>query len=250
MSNHIESAVREQSERRPLPRETATWSAPLVFLWESFRALLPTLAVDVAGTTLVYYLLVPHFSQSSIWPVLGASFVPIASNIVNFVRRRSIDIVGLIILLGMIMSLIPAAFAGTQRLLLLRESFFTGLIGVVLLISPFVMRHPVFYYVFREFLTANDALPEEHFAVLWRAPHFRRGVRFVTIVWGAVMLGDFVMRAFIALRMNIGFALGIAPLLTTILLLMLGAATAIWLGREASRILKDERLAVGIVAKN
>lgn len=211
-------------------------STPLSFLWESFRALLPTLIVDVAGTTIVYYLLVPHFAQSSIWPILGASLVPVASNITNFVRRRSADIVGLIILVGMIASLIPAAFGGSQRLLLVRESFFTGLIGLGLLVSTFVVRRPVFYYIFREFLTANDALPKEHFEVLWRAVHFRRGVRIVTIVWGAVLLGDFVMRGFIALQMSVSFALGVAPVLTTTLLLMLGAATAVWLGRETSRV--------------
>lgn len=220
-----------------MPDQAKSRPAPLAFLWESFRALLPTLAVDVAGTIAVYYLLLNFFSLSSIWPILGASLVPVASNIVNFVRRRSIDIIGLIILLGMIMSLIPAAFGGSQRLLLVRESFLTGLIGLVLLISPFVMRHPIFYYIFREFLTADDKLPREHFDVLWRAAHFRRGVRIVTIVWGAVMLGNFVMRAFIALRMNVGFALGVAPVLTTVLLLLLGAATAIWLGRETTRIL-------------
>jgi hypothetical protein len=212
-------------------------STPLEFLWESFRALLPTLFVDVAGTIAVYYVLVIVISQSSIWPILGASLVPAASNIVNFARRRSIDIIGLIILLGLIVGLIPAVFGGTQRLLLLRESFFTGLIGAALLISPFVMRHPIFYYIFREFLTADEKLPDEHFSVLWRAAHFRRGVRAVTIVWGAVMIGDFVMRAFIALRMNIGFALGVAPLLSIILLLLLGVATAIWLGRETAQIL-------------
>ncbi|MGH7737067.1 MAG: VC0807 family protein [Candidatus Tyrphobacter sp.] len=218
-----------------------TGETPLAFLWESFRALLPTLSVDVLGTIVVYYVLLPHFSASSIWPILGASLVPIASNIANFARRRSVDIIGLIILLGMIVGLIPAAFGGTQRMLLIRESFLTGLIGVVLLVSPFVMRQPIFYYVFREFLTANDKLPEGHFEVLWRAAYFRRGVRVVTIVWGAVMLGDFVMRAFIALRMSVGFALGVAPVLTTILLLILGVATAIWLGHETSRVLNRKR---------
>jgi hypothetical protein len=241
MSHRAGSAERQGRERYSSVRGTATRAAPVAFLWESFRALLPTLAVDVAGTTLVYYLLVPHFSQSSIWPILGASLVPIASNVVNLVRRRSIDIVGLIILLGIVVSLIPAAFGGSPRLLLLRESFFSGLIGLGLLVSSFVLRYPVFYYVLREFLTANDALPAEHFAVLWRDSHFRRSVRIVTIAWGALLLGDFVLRAFIALRMNIGFALGVAPVLTTILLLATGAATAIWLERETSRILKHVR---------
>jgi hypothetical protein len=211
------------------------------FLWESFRALLPTLIVDVAGTTAVYYVLASRFAPSSIWPILGASLVPVASNIVNILRRRSADIVGVLILLAMIGGLIPAAFGGTQRLLLVRESFFSGAIGMGVLVSSLVMPCPVAYYVFREFLTANDALPPEHFTVLWRAAHFRRGARVASIVWGAVLLGDFVMRAFIALQMNVAFALGVAPLLTTILLLLLGIATAVWLGREIATILGHSR---------
>src|ERR1700747_717492 len=97
------------------------------FLWESFRALLPTLAIDVGGTTAVYYILSRYYPNTSIWPILGASLVPAASNIVNLVRRRTVDIVGLLILLGMICGLIPAAFGGTQRMLLVRESFISGL---------------------------------------------------------------------------------------------------------------------------
>ena len=210
---------------------------PLRFLWHSVRALLPTLAVDVGGTTIVYYLLAPHFAQTSIWPVLGASLVPAASNLLNFARRRSIDIVGLIILLGMIVGLVPAAFGGSQRLLLVRESFVTGLIGLVLVISPFVMRKPLFYYIMREFLTANDALPPQHFEILWRTAYFRHGIRTVTIAWGALLLGEFALRGFMAIRMNVGFVLGVAPVLLTTLLLLAGIATAVWLGGAISRAL-------------
>ncbi len=210
---------------------------PLAVLWQSFRALLPTLIFDVGGTTIVYYLLAPHFPSTSIWPIVGASLVPVASNIFNAIRRRSVDIVGLIILLGLIAGIIPTAFGGSQRLLLLRESFFTGLIGLVFFVSAFVMKKPIFYYVMKEFLTANDALPESHFAFLWGSSYFRQGTRIVTFAWGALLLGDFVLRAFIALNMSIGFALGVAPILSTILLLMMGAATGFWLSNAISRAL-------------
>jgi intracellular septation protein A len=233
--HHPVSKATPQSKRAAQPspaRET-----PVRFLWQSIRALLPTLAIDVGGTTIVYYVLVPHFSSSSIWPVLGASLVPAASNLVNFARRRSIDIVGLIILLGMVVGLVPAAFGGSQRLLLVRESFVTGFIGLVLVISPFVMRKPIFYYVMREFLTANDSLPEKHFEILWRTAYFRRGIRWVTVAWGALLLGEFCLRGFMALRMNIGFVLGVAPVLLTILLLLAGVATAVWLGGAIARAL-------------
>jgi hypothetical protein len=198
------------------------------FLWASIRALLPTLAFDIAGTMLVYYLLLPHFGSTSIWPVLGASLVPLISNVYNFVRRRSFDIVGIIVLIGLLVGVIPAVFGGGQRLLLVRESFVSGLIGAVLLLSA-ILHRPLAYYVIREFLTANEALPHERWDLLWRENYFRHTIRAMTIFWGALLLGEFVLRAFMALRMNIAFVLGAAPVLFTILLLMAGLFTAFWL---------------------
>jgi hypothetical protein len=221
------------AKERPPPEETL-WA----FLWESFRALLPTLAIDVGGTTLVYYVLARFYPSTNIWPILGASLVPAASNVVNLARRRTVDIVGLLILLGMIGGLVPALLGGTQRLLLIRESFVSGLLGLVLLVSPFVMRRPIGYYVIREFLTANDALPEDHFEILWRTAYFRHGVRIVTIAWGALLVGELVLRAFMALTMNVGLVLSISPIIFTLLMLLAGVATAIWLSSAISRALR------------
>ena len=187
----------------------------------------------------VYYLLVPHFPNTSIWPILGASLVPSISNVTNFVRRKSWDIVGLIILVGMIGGLVPAAFGGTQRTLLVRESFITGLLGAILLLSVFVMRRPIGYYVIREFLTANDALPAEHFDVLWRKRSFRQGVRAVTMGWGILLLGELVLRAFMAMRMNVAIVLSVSPVILTTLMLLAGLATAVWLGREIAHALRE-----------
>jgi hypothetical protein len=233
MPQVVEQESRTASASTPDPR------APLRFLGESFRALIPTLLVDVGGTMIVYYILTRFFVSSSIWPLVGASLVPAVSNIVNIARRRSVDIIGVIILIGLIAGIVPAIFGGAQRLLLLRESFVTGAVGAVLLVSPFVMRRPIGYYVMREFLTANETLPHEHFDVLWRTRYFRHGVRVVTIAWGALLVGEFVLRGFMALRMNIAFVLGVAPILLTILMLLAGAATAIWLGSAIKRALRE-----------
>jgi hypothetical protein len=221
------------AKERPAPEET-----PWQFLWESFHALLPTLAIDVGGTTLVYFVLARFYPSTSIWPILGASLVPAVSNVVNLMRRKTVDIVGLLILLGMIGGLIPAALGGTQRLLLIRESFVSGLLGLILLISPFVMRRPIGYYVIREFLTANDALPEQHFEILWRTGYFRRGVRIVTLAWGALLLGELVLRAFMALTMNVALVVSVSPVIFTTLMLLAGVATAIWLSGAISRALR------------
>lgn len=215
-------------ERRPHPEHALSAAELRKFLWASIRALLPTLAFDIAGTMGVYYLLLPHFGNTSIWPILGASLVPVLSNVFNFVRRHSFDVVGIIVLLGLVIGMLPAVFGGTQRLLLVRESFVTGLLGVVLLVSA-LRRRPLAYYVIREFLTANEALPHERWDMLWQCGYFRHTIRAMTIGWGALLVGEFVLRAFMALRMNVAFVLGAAPLLVTILLLLAGLATAFWL---------------------
>lgn len=209
--------------------------APQKLFWSSFRALLPTLAFDVGGTMLVYFVLSRFFANTSIWPLLGASLVPSISNVFNFVRRGSIDIVGIIVLIGLLVGIVPALFGGSPRLLLVRESFVTGLVGLVLLVSGF-FRRPLAYYVVREFLTANEALPHERFLLLWDDWKFRRGIRIMTIAWGALLLGEFVARAFMALRMNVAFVLGAAPLMFTLLLLVAGAINAVWLGRAIRRV--------------
>ncbi|HKE37584.1 MAG TPA: hypothetical protein VKB39_09130, partial [Candidatus Baltobacteraceae bacterium] len=94
------------------------------------------------------------------------------------------------------------------------------------------------YYVIREFLTANDALPEEHFDVLWRTRYFRRGVRAVTTAWGALLLGELVLRAFMAFTMNVGLVVSLSPIIFTSMMLLAGVATAIWLSGAISRALK------------
>lgn len=210
------------------PHHQVSAAALLSFLWASIRALLPTLAFDIAGTMAVYYLLLPHFGKTSIWPILGASLVPAISNVYNFVRRRTFDVVGIIILIGLLVGVLPAIFGGSQRLLLVRESFVNGALGVVLIAST-LRRRPLAYYVIREFLTANEALPHERWDTLWRSRYFRRTIRAMTIGWGALLLGEFVLRAFMALRMNVAFVLGASPVLFTILLLIAGLLTAFWL---------------------
>lgn len=187
----------------------------------------------------VYYIMLGQFPKNSIWPLVGASLVPVISNIFNFIRHRTVDIVGIIVLIGLIAGIVPAILGGSQRLLLVRESFVTGAIGAVLLISGFFVK-PLGYYIVREFLTANEALPHERWDVLWRHWYFRRGIRIFTIAWGALLLGEFVLRAFMALTLSVAFVLGVAPLLLTILLLIAGVISAVWLSHAIKVVLSME----------
>lgn len=216
-------------EEQAIPLHHAVSAAELRrFLWASIRELLPTLAFDIAGTMAVYYALLPQFGPTSIWPILGASMVPAISNLFNFVRRHSWDVVGIIVLIGLLVGVIPAVLGGTQRILLLRESFVTGALGLILLLSA-ALHRPLAYYVIREFLTANEALPHERWDVLWECGFFRHTIRGITLGWGSLLLGEFVLRAFMALKWNVAIVLGAGPIFITILLAIAGVITAFFL---------------------
>lgn len=210
---------------------------PTQILWESVRALLPALVVDTAGATAVYFVLAPHFPENSVWPVLGASLVPIASNVFNFVRRRTFDVIGLIVLLGLIVGALPAAFGASGRVLLLGQSFLTALIGLAFIVATLFMRESIMYYVAREVLTANDALPQQELQALWRSPSFSRGAKRITIAWGVVLLGEFWIRAVMSLRWNVGLVIAVGPFVLTGLLVCAGLLTAVWFRGELARAL-------------
>jgi hypothetical protein len=72
---------------------------------------------------------------------------------------------------------------GGPRLLLLRESLITGVLGLVLLISLLFPR-PLMYYMAES--TASKHSPEEvgRFELLWEKPRFVHCMYLMTTVWG------------------------------------------------------------------
>lgn len=200
------------------------------FLSASGRALLPNVILDVGGTIGVFLSLAPHFAASSIVPLLAASLVPIVGIILSVVRKRRVDIIGVIVLVGLLASIAGAAFGGGQRLLLLRESFSTGAIGFALFISP-IFPKPIGYYIIRHFITANETSHGLCFERLYESELFRRTLRETTFFWGVLLLVEFGLRVFMALTLPVVFVVAVSPVILNGLMLFGGIASAYWMSR-------------------
>ena len=76
---------------------------------------------------LTYVLLtsyVPRFSQVV---ALGLSAIfPTVNGLITIARRRHLNIIGAIVLIGILVSVVAARVGGDPKLLLIRESFVTG----------------------------------------------------------------------------------------------------------------------------
>jgi hypothetical protein len=118
--------------------------------------------------------------------------------------------------IGFAVSIIGVLLGGSQKLLLIRESFVTGAVGLACLVSlPFPQ--PLGYYFARQFMTGNDPQKVARFAQLWHYPDFRRAVRALTAFWGCLLLGELLLRTVMVLTLPVSTVLAISPIAFNVL---------------------------------
>ncbi|WP_171167814.1 VC0807 family protein [Streptomyces sp. I05A-00742] len=131
----------------------------------------------------------------------------------GMIRRRHVDALGLFTLCLMLVGALMSLVTGDPRVLLVRDSWLFGLIGLWIL-GTLPTRRPFFMFMARTVVTAK--LGETG----WRAwasrwdtePAFRRRARVLTAVWGAVFTLDAAVRVILALTLPVGSV----PLVSTL----------------------------------
>jgi len=203
------------------------------FVMMSLRQLVPGLFLNIACTLILYSFLRPHFPPTSVIPLLVASLCPVLANVFSLARHRRLDIFGVMVLIGLMVSVAGVLLGGGPRLLLLRESFVSGASGVVMLAS-LVLPRPLGYYFARQLLTANDSETGAAFAALWQDRPFRRAMQGGTVFWGCLLLGEFGVRVAMVLTLPVVLVLAISPLVLNAMIFGGVMVSAIWGSRLLS----------------
>ncbi len=207
------------------------------FLWRILRGLLPSFLINIVCMLIIYSLLAPHFSSSSIIPLLAASIFPILGNFISFLRYRRLDIIGITILFGLLVSIIAIMLGGGPQLLLIRESFTTGAIGLLLL-GSLIFPKPLGYYFARHFLSGGKLAEMTNFSELWQISFFRNSLRGGTVFWGILLVGEFILRILIVFTLPTVFVLAFSPILFNGFIIIGIMVSAIWAKSMYSRLRK------------
>lgn len=210
------------------------------FLLSVLRGLGPSLFLSVLCTVIVYALLSPHFPSSSLLPLLAASCCPIFGNAVSLIRSHHVDIFGILVLVGIVVSIVGVLLGGGSQLLLIRESFVTGALGLAFLVSSLFPKS-LGYYFAKQFLTGNDPDKSSGFKALWQYPSFRRGIQGGTLFWGVLLLLEFIIRVVLVLVLPILLVLTVAPIVFNILIVVGIIVSAIWVRSIIRHINKKGR---------
>jgi hypothetical protein len=191
---------------------------------------------DVAGP-LALYLWLRSQGWSTVTSLVVSGVLPAFGVILGIARKRRIDVVGAVVLLGIVVGTVLGLASGSARLLLLEGSVPTAIFGAVCLGSLRASR-PLMYRFALEFI-GEDTPRGRDFADNWRFAGFRHAFKVTTTVWGVAYLVEAAARVVVVESTSTGTALGISKVMPYVIAGVLSAWNVAY-GRQARR--KGERL--------
>jgi hypothetical protein len=196
----------------------------------ALRDTLRDIALNTACPLVLYKISKRYISPSEFTALALATTYPLCQSIFDVAKRRRLDPVAVIVLLGIGVSAAALLLGGSPKLLLVRESIFTAAFGLACFGSLLLPR-PMMFWFGRHFLAGDDPVKRRRFEASWALPEVRFTSRLITVVWGSVYLGEFAVRVALIFLLPVTWVLLISPVL-------LGSATLLtilWTFRYAKQ---------------
>jgi hypothetical protein len=172
---------------------------------------------------LLYKLSKSYFSPSELTALVVATTFPLGKSVFDLVRRGQVDPISIVVLLGIATDGVALLFGGNARLLLVRESIFTGAFGFACFASLLLPR-PMMFYFGRHFMAGADPQRQARFNAAWQLPEVRFSHRLITSVWGCVFVGELLLRILLIYSVSAAKVLILSPILLGTLTIL----TMIW----------------------
>ncbi|MCU1642477.1 MAG: hypothetical protein JWN03_2752 [Nocardia sp.] len=191
------------------------------------RMLAPILR-DVAIPTIAYFVL--HWLGYSDFIALLAGAVVSAVMVgIPAIRARKIDAMAVLVLAVFVIGLVGSLISGDPRIMIIKDSFGTAVIGLAFLISA-MLGKPLTYAAARKAVatSAPHRLPIL-VATYENDPDARRSYRNLAVLWGVGLLAEAILRVVLAYQLPIHTMawLGSVLIVVTITTLMMISARTI-----------------------
>ena len=201
------------------------------------RRMLPNLLINAVAPFLINILAQPY--MSTIDALLLASSVPALFTLGGVIWNKRIDMMGVLVVVGLLLSAAFALLFKSPQLLLLQSAAVSGLFGVVMLLSLLFPR-PALFYIIRSILTQNDPQRVASFNADWAFPQFRSFYRLMTIVWGGVTVAHLMLLTVLVFTLPISLMLVLSPILNFAVIMPVAHWSVLYL-RKNKRIFDQLR---------
>jgi intracellular septation protein A len=161
-------------------------------------------AFDVVGP-LIAYALLRKAGLSAVMALILSGVLPAIGVTTSAVRRRRLDIIGAVVIAGVVVGAVLGLVSHNARLVLLEGSVPTAVFGLACLISLRAPK-PLLFGFSHEFVGPDSARGRE-MTRLWQFPGYQRAYRVVTAVWGIGYIVEAGVRVLIVENTSTGTAL-------------------------------------------
>jgi hypothetical protein len=197
----------------------------------SIREFLPSLLFGAALPIGVYFIVRHHVTNDTQALIIAGCF-SVAYVLIEFIRQRTVDVVGLAVLVGFAVGVISSTLlGGNDYVLKVRDGFFTLLFGVACIVTLYTHERPAFFYVNRYLSAGTDPAKVSAFDDLHDQPLGRHIFRTLSLVWGIGLVVEASARLTLADLLSTGTFIAVSPFITGSVIGSLFAFTVIYTKR-------------------
>jgi hypothetical protein len=192
---------------------------------------------DLGGPLLVYSLL-RSAGLSTVTALVLSGILPALGIVIGAVVDRRLDIIGVVVLAGLVVGTVAGLLSHNARLYLI-EGAVPSLVFALACLASLRSAKPLIYRFAVELLGPGTPKGREVVAA-WQYPGFRRAFRVITAVWGVAYLIEVAARLVVVETTSTGIALLFSKLIPYIFAFALSGWTLSYGEHEKK---KAERLA-------
>lgn len=162
--------------------------------------------LDVAGPLIAYSLLRDHGS-SKVLALILSGILPAVGVLIDFARQRRLDVVGAVVLGGIVCGVILGLITHSSRALLLEGSVVTAAFAITALASLRTLRPLMYHFALASMGGPHTDAGQEFENRYTTQPGVSRYFRIVTLVWGIAFLVEAALKVLVIQASSTGFAL-------------------------------------------
>ena len=187
---------------------------------------------DLGGPLLAYSLL-RSAGMSAVAALVLSGVLPALGIVIGALADRRLDVIGVVVLAGLLVGTLLGLASHNARLYLLEGSVPSAVFALGCLFS-LRLRRPLIFRLAVEIL-GPDTRKGRDVTAAWRYPGFRRAFRMLTVAWGAGYLAEAAIRVAVVITTSTGIALVCSKLIPYVFAVALSAWTLVYGEHEKTK---------------
>ncbi|OQS07766.1 membrane protein [Thraustotheca clavata] len=186
--------------------------------------------IDIVLPIIVYAIMSTKCSE--VLALTCSGIPPVLESLYHWYQYKSIDIIGICVILSLIVSATVAAITSDARLLLVKDSFTTMGAGLLSLGSLCIGKENLIWYYNRQF-SGDEA--KDRLDALYAKPEVRQATRLMCWVWGVALIFEAFLRLVLIFIIPVYIMVYISTIIMATILSLLLLWSALYVKRVRRR---------------